>query len=438
MIVTAGSTNVSAYFYIVQDASNASPGEPVTGLLFSDIETGGSASYARQGAARVDLTLITQTAAGAHADGGFVLVDDTNMPGLYRCDFPDAAFATGVDEVFCQVVVASGKNAVTVPIRVELTDMDLRDAVRGGMTALPSAAADAAGGLAISDAGGLDLDARLDAAITSRLAPTVAARTLDIAADGAIEVVDLLTGHTAQTGDSFTRLGAPVGASISADVAVVDGNVDTLITRITSTIFAGITSLAEWLGLLAGKQAGDATARTEMRASGAGSGTFDETTDSVEAIRDTAPLGTAMRGTDSAALASVLGASVGADISADVAAVKVDTAATLADTTVIGAAGAGLTNLPWNAAWDAEVQSEVNDALDTAITELSQGKPTATPTLRTAIMLLYMALRNRLDVTTSGSPDVLALYNDAGTIIAKKQLTDDGSDYSEAEIETGP
>ncbi len=62
-----------------------SPGEPVTGLLFSDIETGGSASYARQGAARVDLTLITlASASAAHADGGFILVDDTNMPGLYR------------------------------------------------------------------------------------------------------------------------------------------------------------------------------------------------------------------------------------------------------------------------------------------------------------------------------------------------------------------
>ncbi len=36
--------------------------------------------------------------------------------------------------------------------------MDLDDAVRGGMTALPNAAADAAGGLPISDAGGLDLD----------------------------------------------------------------------------------------------------------------------------------------------------------------------------------------------------------------------------------------------------------------------------------------
>lgn len=39
--------------------------------------------------------------------------------------------------------------------------MDFDDAVRGGMTALPNAAADAAGGLPISDAGALDLDAKL-------------------------------------------------------------------------------------------------------------------------------------------------------------------------------------------------------------------------------------------------------------------------------------
>ena len=123
MIVTAGSTNVSVYFYIVQDASGTSPGEPVTGLLFSDIETGGSASYARQGAARVDLTLITlASASAAHSDGGFILVDDTNMPGVYRCDYADATFATGVDQVFLSLVVASAKNAVAAPILVDITD----------------------------------------------------------------------------------------------------------------------------------------------------------------------------------------------------------------------------------------------------------------------------------------------------------------------------
>lgn len=131
-----------------------------------------------------------------------------------------------------------------------------------------------------------------------------AGNTLTVASDGDLTEVNTLTGHTAQTGDSFARLGAPAGASVSADIATVDANVDTLLTRITSTLFSGITSLAEWLGLIAGKQTGDATARTEIRATGAGSGTYDETTDSNEAIRDTAPLGTAMRGTDNALLAT--------------------------------------------------------------------------------------------------------------------------------------
>lgn len=121
MRVAPGSTDVSVYYYIVQDASATSPGEPVTGLLFSDIETGGSASYARQGAARVDLTLITlASASAAHSDGGFILVDDTNMPGLYRCDYPDAAFVSGVDQVFCQIVVASGNDAIAAPILVDI------------------------------------------------------------------------------------------------------------------------------------------------------------------------------------------------------------------------------------------------------------------------------------------------------------------------------
>jgi hypothetical protein len=106
------------------------------------------------------------------------------------------------------------------------------------------------------------------------------------------------------------------------------------------------------------------------------------------------------------------------------------------DTAEIGAAGAGLAAVPWNAAWDTEVESEVNDALDTAIAELSQGQPAATPTIRTGLMLLYMMARNQLIVQTSATV-ALEIYNDAGTKIAKKLLTDDGSDYTEAKMTTG-
>lgn len=51
-----------------------------------------------------------------------------------------------------------------------------------------------------------------------------------------------------------------------------------------------------------------------------------------------------------------LGAPAGASVSADIAAIE-------AQTDDIGTAGAGLTAVPWNSAWDAEVQSEVADAL---------------------------------------------------------------------------
>jgi hypothetical protein len=72
---------------------------------------------------------------------------------------------------------------------------------------------------------------------------------------------------------------------------------DTAGTTTLLGIFNGITSLPKWLRGLYRKDAMDATAKTEINTGG---GTFAETTDSLEAIRDTAPMGSAMRGTDGA------------------------------------------------------------------------------------------------------------------------------------------
>jgi len=102
----------------------------------------------------------------------------------------------------------------------------------------------------------------------------------------------------------------------------------------------------------------------------------------------------------------------------------------------VGVNGASLSAMPWNAAWDAEVESEVNDALDTLIAELGVAAPAATPTLRTGLMLMYMALRNQVKTQTSGV-DALEVYNNAGTLIAKKLITDDGADYTEAKMTSG-
>lgn len=122
--------------------------------------------------------------------------------------------------------------------------------------------------------------------------PTVAefeARTILAASYGTAANQSTIIGYIdTEVAAIYSRIGLPVGASISEDIASVKNDTGNLVTRITSTLFSGITSLAQWLGLMTGKQVGNTTARTELRATGAGSGTFDETTESLEAIKDSA------------------------------------------------------------------------------------------------------------------------------------------------------
>lgn len=87
----------------------------------------------------------------------------------------------------------------------------------------------------------------------------------------------------------------------------------------------------------------------------------------------------------------------------------------------------------------AEVNIEMLDVMNIdTLPELAQGVPPTNPTDRQATMLIYMALRNRLDIDTGGATDFKEIYNNAGIVIAKKALTDDGTVYSEALMQTGP
>lgn len=100
----------------------------------------------------------------------FAEYDSTNHPGVYEVQLADARFAVASAKSLV-VSISGAANCAETDALIPLTDVDPYDTVRGGMTALPDAVADAAGGLPISDAGNLDLDtllARLDAAITSR------------------------------------------------------------------------------------------------------------------------------------------------------------------------------------------------------------------------------------------------------------------------------
>lgn len=66
-----------------------------------------------------------------------------------------------------------------------------------------------------------------------------------------------------------------------------------------------------------------------------------------------------------------------------------------------------------------------------AVPELPIGQPPAVPSFRQAVAWLYMMSRNR--VRTTGS--VQEVHNDAGDVIARHPLSDDGSDFVRAKAE---
>lgn len=320
------------------------------------------------------------------------------------------------------------------------------------------------------------------------------------------DTITTYTGDTPQTGDNFARIGAPAGASISADIAdvptVSEFNARTLVAAsyfdpAADTVATVTTVTNQLTAITIGDQVWDTDATARQTAGTFGQAIGDpgvntETmydavvtdaagtnvaADVIAVKAETATIlvdtGTTLndhltdiKGTgfvkdthsliDIETFVDVLddGTSGNVKIATDVAATLVDTAdmqpklgtpvadvsadiaVIEAQTDDIGLAGAGLSAIPWNPAWDVEVESEVNDALDTAIAELGVGAPTATPTLRTGLMLLYHALAFKTVVQTAGV-DALEIYNSAGTKIAAKLLTDDGADYQEARSISG-
>lgn len=67
-----------------------------------------------------------------------------------------------------------------------------------------------------------------------------------------------------------------------------------------------------------------------------------------------------------------------------------------------------------------DVQTAVAAELDEAISELAAGVPATTPTVRTALMALYMAWRNK--VTSDGT--WLTFHNNAGTATSKSRTSE--------------
>jgi hypothetical protein len=93
--------------------------------------SGLAAYYVRNQAAPVAITLVTQTPTGAWTSGGFAEISSSLVPGVYRLDVPDAAFAAGASDVTIVVRGASGTNGAVLTVTLS----------SGGLTAAQTAAA---------------------------------------------------------------------------------------------------------------------------------------------------------------------------------------------------------------------------------------------------------------------------------------------------------
>ncbi len=203
-----GATSNSRFIELVDSTT----GLPKTGIVYTDV----TGSYVRTRSARVAITMATlASASAAFSSGGFILIDDTNQPGVYRVDIPDAAFVTGVDEV---VVTIKATGCRTVSRSFDLVNINNQIAY------VPNAAADAAGGLPISDAGGLDLDSKL--ANTNEVTTARMGALTDWIDGGRLDLIlDIIA---ADTTTDIPALIATLQGFVDTEVAAIKAKTDNL------------------------------------------------------------------------------------------------------------------------------------------------------------------------------------------------------------------
>lgn len=111
----AGASSLSLYVFIQDSASINGSGK--TGLVYNS--SGLKAYYVRPRAAAVAISLVTQTVTGGYSSGGFVEVDSTNMPGVYRLDLPNAAVAAGADSAVIMLSGAVGMAPLVLEVELK-------------------------------------------------------------------------------------------------------------------------------------------------------------------------------------------------------------------------------------------------------------------------------------------------------------------------------
>jgi len=382
----------TVYFWFAANLTTGAAGDGATPLY--DVRLAGAAAGA------------IPTASGTPT----LLTHANYTDGLHEIAIDTTGYAVGEYAVFCTLTISSVNPAGfcgSFKLRTAGTAALAVDAVAisGDATAADNCELmfDGAGYAGGTTKLKVDLDTVKTQAVTCAAGVTVLAS------------VGTAATSTAQTGDSFPLVSTEVaeiyaavitnaaGVDIAADIIALQGNVTTImadtdllddvsggladihtvIATLTTTVGAagaGLTSANIGQAALVANNLDHlcltATAGVDMTVEVA-DGTIisriisnSDTSLYVPATSNLTTVGANVTTIDdyldtelASITAAVITNAAGADIAADIIALKAVADDVLTDTAVIGALGAGLTAIPWNSAWDVEVESEVNDAL---------------------------------------------------------------------------
>lgn len=266
----AGATSQTIDVFIRD--SSSSTGAGLSGLVFN---TSNLKGYYRKGAtgSATAITLATQTVGGAWSSGGFVEIDATNMKGVYRFDVPDTILAASP---WATMYFYGATNMAPCVAEVEIVAFDPFDTVRLGLTALPNAAAEAAGGLYTrgSGAGQINQDGngRVDTNVvrfggsagtfsggrpevnTSHVAGTAqTGRDLGLNIDATVSSRLATAGYTAPDNATISA----IAGYIDTEVAAIKTQTDKLTFTVANQVDANVL---DWKSSAAPAMTGDAYA----------------------------------------------------------------------------------------------------------------------------------------------------------------------------------
>ena len=395
------------------------------------------------------VALATPALTDVHLDWGFLEVDATNAPGLYRLDLPDGVFAsgawsavvsiigTGLDPTHLEFVLvpespyvgvdvksiggtAQTPNDVGADVNDILVDTAVIGALGAGLTALATqASVDGITAAVITNAAGADVAADIIAvkAETAELKAAVItnAAGVDIAAD----IIAVKADTAAILVDTGTTLDERIPA------ALVGGRMDASIGAVAAGVIAAASFAANALDAVWSTAVRILTAATNITSTGGT--TVPQTGDSFARLG--APAGVSMSAdlaavhakttnlpTDPAdesliiaatdAIMTRLGAPAGASVAADVAAVKSDTAAVLADTGTDGVVVASASKTGY-----ALSTAGVDAVLDDTIGD-------GTITARQALRVILAALAGKLSGAATATITIRNLADSANVVVA--------------------